>query len=125
VEHREVLVGVALVAGPEAAEVVQVGEGALDDPALATEARAVRDAALGDDRFDAARPEQATVFVEVIAAIGQDQVGLLAGPAGLAGDRPSVQLVEQRDELRDVVAVAAGQSDGQRDAGGVDDQVVL
>ena len=43
-QHREVLVGVALVAGAQPAEVVQVGEGALDDPALAAEAGTVGDA---------------------------------------------------------------------------------
>jgi hypothetical protein len=42
-------------------------------------------AAAADDRvFDAARSEQATVFVVVIAAIGEEQFGLLAGAAGLA-----------------------------------------
>jgi hypothetical protein len=46
VQHREVLVAVAFVAGAQATHVVQVGEGALDDPALATEAGAVRDAGL-------------------------------------------------------------------------------
>jgi len=36
-----------------------------------------------------------------------------------------VQLVKQRDQLRDVVAVPAGQRDGQRNPGRVDQQVVL
>jgi hypothetical protein len=31
-----------------------------------------------------------------------------------------VQVVQQREQLGDVVAVAAGQRDGQRDAGGID-----
>jgi hypothetical protein len=125
VQHREVLVGVAFVAGAQPAEVVQVGKGAFDDPALASEAGAVRDAAFGDHGFDATGPEQASVLVEVIAAIGQDEVGLLARAAGLAGDRAGVQLIEQRDQLGDVVAVAARQRDVERDARGVDDQVVL
>lgn len=33
--------------------------------------------------------------------------------------------MQKRDELGDVVAVAAGQGDGEWDAGGVGDQVVL
>ena len=61
----------------------------------------------------------------VIAAIGEHDVGLLARPAALAGDRPGVQGIEQRQQLGDVVAVAAGQRDGERNAGGVDEQVVL
>ena len=102
-----------------------MGEGAFDDPALASEAGAVRDAASGDHGFDAAGPEQAAVLVEVIAAIGQDKVGFLTRSADLAGDRAGRERVEQRDQLGDVVAVAAGQRDGERDAGRVDDQVVL
>jgi hypothetical protein len=44
--------GVALVAGPESPEVVQVSEAALDDPALAAEAGPVCCAAASDDRRD-------------------------------------------------------------------------
>src|SRR3954447_26241940 len=61
----------------------------------------------------------------VIAAIGDHDVGLLAWPTDLARDRPGVQILQQRDQLGDVVAVAAAQRDGQRDAGGVDEQVML
>jgi hypothetical protein len=32
----------------------------------------------------------------VIAAIGEEKVGLLARSADLAGDRPGVQIVQQR-----------------------------
>jgi hypothetical protein len=36
-----------------------------------------------------------------------------------------VQLIEERKELRDVVAVAAGQRERERDPAAVDQQVVL
>jgi len=36
-----------------------------------------------------------------------------------------VQVIEQRQQLGDVVAIAACQPDGERDAGGVDEQVVF
>lgn len=117
--------GGALVADPQPAEVVQVGEAALDDPALLAQTGAVFDAAPRDGRLDPASPEQPAVFVVVIAAVGEQNIGLLARPAALAGDRPAVQVVEQRDQLGDVVAIAAGQRDGERDARGVDEQVVL
>ncbi len=116
---------VALVAGPQTAEVVQVREAALDDPALTAQPGAVFAAAASDHRFDAALPEQPAVLVVVVAAIGEDRVGLPAGPAELAGDRPGVQVIQQRHELGDVVAVAARQGDGERDAGRVDEEVVL
>jgi len=113
--------GVAFVADAQPPEVVQVREPALDDPAVATEAGAVRDATAGDDRFDAASPEQPPVLVVVIAAIGKNGLRLLAWPTDLALDRPGVQILEQRDQLGDVVSVAARQRNGQRDAGGVDE----
>ena len=57
-EFEEGLVdlGVAFVSGAQPAEVVQVGEGALDDPAVGAQVRAVFDTAAGDHRFDPARP---------------------------------------------------------------------
>jgi hypothetical protein len=57
----------------------------------------------------------------VVAAVGEQPVGLLARAAWLAGDSSGVQVVQQRQQLRDVVAVAAGQLDGERDAGRVDE----
>jgi hypothetical protein len=117
--------GVALVACSEPAEVVQVSEAALDHPTLAAEARTMRRAAPGDHGRDAESTQQPAVLVVVIATIGQQAVGLLARAADLAGDRPAVQIFDQRDQLGDVVAVPAGEADRQRNAAGVDEQVVL
>ena len=84
--------GVALVAGSQAAEVVQVSEAALDDPALAAEPRAVLAATAGDHGFDRrALQSCATVLVVVIAAVGEQSIGLLARAATLAAHRPAVQ----------------------------------
>ncbi len=85
----------------------------------------MRGAASGDDGCDAAGPQQAAIFVEVIAAVGQQAFGLLAGAAALAGDGPTMQIVEQRNQLGDVVAVAGGERHGKRDAGRIDQQMVL
>jgi hypothetical protein len=117
--------GVALVAGSQAPEVVQVSEAALDDPTLFSEAGAVGCSTAGDDRCDAERSQEPAVLVVVIAPVGQQPVGLLARASDLAGDRPSVQILEQRDQLGDVVAVATGEGDRKRNAAGVDEQVVL
>ena len=65
------------------------------------------------------------MLVVVIATVGKEPVGLLAWTTDLSGDRPAVEVFEQRDQLGDVVAVPAGQSDRQRDAAGVDEQMVL
>lgn len=120
-EERGVDRGVAFVAGPQAAEGVQVRAAAFDDPALGAEPGAVFGAALCDDGLDPAGPEQSAVFVVVIAAVGEEAVGLATRAAGLAGDRSGVQQFEQRDQLRDVVAVAASERDRERDPGRVNE----
>jgi hypothetical protein len=76
--------GVALLADAEAAEVVHVREAAFDDSAPAAEPGAVHGVAAGDARLDAGPPEQPAVLVVAIAAVGDDEVGLLARPSALA-----------------------------------------
>lgn len=100
-------------------------EAALDDPALTAEPRPVWRAAASDHGRDPERSQESPVLVVVIAAVGEQPVGLLAWPSGLAGDRPAVQVLEQRDQLGDVVAVAAGEADRKWNAAGVDEQMVL
>lgn len=117
--------GVALVAGSEAPEVVQVSEAALHDPALTSEARSMRCAATGDDGCDAKGTQQPAVLVVVIATVGEEPVGLLAWPSDLPGDRPAVEVFDQRQQLGDIVAMPAGEADRQRDTTSVDEQVVL
>jgi hypothetical protein len=102
---------------------VEPGEGALDDPAVAAESRAVLGLAAGDLWFDAALPELATVAVVVVAAVGGDAVGPSPPPADLAAHRRDA--IDERDQLGDVVAVAARERPGERDAGRVDQEVVL
>ncbi len=59
----------------------------------------------------------------VVATVGEQLVGALAGPAGLAPDRPKP--IDERKQLGDVVAVAGGQGGGQRDPGWIGQKVVL
>jgi hypothetical protein len=114
---------VALPADPQSAEVVQPGEGALHDPAFATQAGAVISAAAGAPMGEPAGAEFSAVLVVVIAAVGDHSLGPLPRPAALAGDRRDA--VDQRQQLRDVVAVASGQCDRQRHPAGVDVEVML
>ena len=81
-------VGVALVADSEPAEVVQVSEAALDDPALASEAGAVGCATTSDHGSDPERPQEPAMLVEVIATVSENTIWFLAWPAALASDRP-------------------------------------
>lgn len=65
------------------------------------------------------------MLVVVIAAVGEETVGLLAWPSDLASDGPAVEVFDQWDQLGDVVAVPASQRHRERDAAGVDEKVVL
>src|SRR3954469_14771747 len=80
-------------------------------------------AAASDGGFDALGPDQPTILVVVVPAVGQQFVRSAAGsPDPPAHRRHSV---EQGHELSDVVAVAAGQRDGQRSTATVGQDVVL
>ena len=113
----------ALVASAQAAEAVQPGERPLDDPAALAKVRAVAAPATRDQRPHAPAPELAAVLVVVITAVGEQLVGALSGAAALAAQRP--EPVHEREQLGDVVAMAAGQRRGQRDPRRVGQQVVL
>ena len=113
----------AVVADEQSLVVVEPGEGAFDDPAHAAEPGAVFGLAACDLRFDAAGTELAPVLVVVVAAVSCDDVGTSARSADLAAHRRHA--LDERDELGDVVAVAAGDRPGKRDPGRVYEQVML
>jgi hypothetical protein len=104
-EQAEVDVPAALVTGPESLEGVQPGEAAFDDPALTAQAGAVGHAAAGDAWGDPAGAQLPAVDVVVVAAVSEQLPGSSAGPAAAPADRWDG--LDQWDQLRDVVAVAA------------------
>ncbi|GHB71920.1 hypothetical protein GCM10010331_69930 [Streptomyces xanthochromogenes] len=73
-----------LPADPQSAEPVEMGERALANTALSAQPRAVPGAPAGDRRLHSQPPDQATVFVVVTAAIGEDNVRAVPGSAVLA-----------------------------------------
>jgi len=113
----------AVVANEQSLELVQPGEGALDDPASTAKTGTVLGLTTGDLGFDPALAELAAMGGVVVAAVGGQAVGATARPAHLAAH--GRHTVEQRDQLGDVVAVAARNSPGERDPGRVDEEVVL
>ena len=115
--------GAAVVADEEPLEVVEPGEGALDDPAGAAQPGAVPGLPTGDLRSDPASAELATVLVVVVAAVSDQTLGSSARPADFAAHRRHT--LDERDELSDVVTVAAGQRPGERDPGCVYEKVML
>lgn len=64
-------------------------------------------AAPGDLRDDAADPQKSAVLAEVVASVGVQALRLVAGAAAPAPDARNG--LQERDELGDVVPVAAGQ----------------
>ena len=65
-------VGAAVVADEQALELVQPGEGALDDPAVAAKAGAVLALAARDLRSDATAAELAAAAAVVVAPVGSE-----------------------------------------------------
>src|SRR5437762_12480039 len=102
---------------------MQPGEGALDDPADAAEPGAVLGLTACDLGGDAAAAGFAPVLVVVVAAIGDDTAGSLSRPPDLAAHRR--HSLDQRDQLRDVVAVSARNGPGEWDPGCVYEKVML
>ena len=122
-EERFVDVVAAVVADEQPFELVEPGESALDDPAVAAEPGAVAGLAACDLCFDPAPAELATVAVVVVAAVGGDAVGPSPRPADLAAHRRDA--IDKRDQLGDVVAVAARERPGEREPARVDQEVLL
>ena len=116
-------VGAAVVPDEQALELVEPGEGVLDDPAVAAEPGAVLALAAADQGLDRSLPELAAILVVVVAAVSDQLVGTAAWPAAAAAHRRHA--LQQRQQLRDVVAVAAAQRPRERDPARVDKEVVL
>src|SRR4051812_11445314 len=83
----------------------------------------MRGAAASNDGCDAFLAYRTTVAVVVVAAVGIQRRGASAGLAHLAAHRWN--RLQQRRQLQHVVAVAAGQAHGQRDAVALGDHVVF
>ena len=115
--------GPTVVADEQPFELVEPGERTLDDPAMAAKAGAMPGSAAGDLWLDPALAELAAVAVVVVAAVGADPVGPAARTADAAAHRRDP--FDERDQLGDVVAVAARERPGERDPGRVDQEVVL
>ena len=113
----------AVVADEESFELVEPCEGAFDDPAVASEARAVRGLAPRDLRGDTAAAKLTTAVVVVVAAISADTVGPASRPTDLAANRWDA--IDERDQLCAVVPVAACDRPRERQPGRVYEKVML
>ena len=115
--------GSTVIADEQPLEVVQPGEGALDDPAGAAEPRTVLAAAAGDLGPDPTSVQLAPLRPVVVGTIGGEALGATARAADLASHRRDP--LEQRQQLGYVVAIAAGERPGERDAARFDQEMVF
>jgi hypothetical protein len=116
-------VGAAVVADEQSFELVQPSEGALDHPAVAANAGAVPGLAAGDLSGDPALAELAPLRSVVVGAVGCEAVWPSTRPTDPATYRRDA--IDERDQLGDVVAVAARERPGERDPRRIDEEVVL
>lgn len=113
----------ALEADTQAPEVVQPTDGALDHPAGLAQAAAVRLTTTRDACRNALRVQLATLLVVIVAAVRLHERRLGQRAARFAANRRKG--FDQRDQLRDVVAVGPGQDQRERDTLRFGDEVVL
>ncbi len=116
-EHGLVDIGSSFGAHAQSPEAFDLWEDEFHRSSNGAQAGSVFDAAVGDDRCDAA----CAVLVVVVGAVGIDSARPTAWLADHAADRRDS--VDPRDQLGDAVAVATGQRDGQCNAARIGDRV--
>ncbi|MCY1262954.1 hypothetical protein D9M68_135960 [compost metagenome] len=122
-QERFVNVGPTIEANAKTAEVMKPGVSPFNHPAEFSQATAVFGAAPRNHRLDTALAQSLAMRVGIVATISKDDLGLLKRPAARAADRN--YRIDERQQLRDIVAVGAGQDGTDGDAIGIDEDMVL
>ena len=107
----------------QSAELVQPADGSFDDPAFRTKAAAMFAIAFRNERFGADLSQCVTVWFRVICSISVQLVKAIARRTGLTRDR--WHIVDQRQQLRNVMPVGAGETRSDRQSSSVGQQVML
>lgn len=116
-------VGTSLEARAETTEIVEPGVRTFDHPAILTEPATVFGPALRDHGLDATLTQRTSVSFGIVATIGVDDAGLLKWSTTNTANRRNC--INERQQLRDVVDVRAGQDRDDGNAVGVYENVVL
>ena len=114
---------ISFIADFQASKRVKPRERAFHWPTRLTQAAAVRRADFGELWNDTPLAQALTVFLRTVASVTLDDFGLAQRTPGLATNRRN--RLDQRVELRNVVAIGRSQDDRERDALRVGDEVVL
>jgi len=115
--------GKSFVSDSEATKPMQPSDGALNYPSGLAQAAAVFGSAPCNLRLDAPSLERCAMGVRVVTTICLDEVGFASRTSRLSRDRRN--RLDQRQQLRDVVAIGLGQNDRERNAFRVREDVVL
>jgi len=114
---------VSFVSDDETPEAVDPGEGAFDDPSVLSEMAAAFDAAPGDARCDGARPQIASAAIEVVGLVGMELGRTPARSPPFLAHRAND--VDDGGQRHAVMAIGAGQDNGERNTVPVDHDVAL
>lgn len=116
-------VGATLEANAKTTKVMEPCVSTLDHPAKFAETTAVLGLALCDYRLDAAFAKFPAMWFGVVAAIGVNDFGLLKRLATYTANRRNS--IDERQQLRNVVAIRARQDSTDGDAIGIDENVMF
>ena len=113
----------ALEANAKTPETMEPRMSPFNDPTELAETATVFGAAPGDDRSDSTLAKLAAMRVGVVATVGVDDLGFAKRSAASAANRRDS--VDQRQQLRDIIAVRAGHDHADRNAVRVYEDVVF
>lgn len=116
-------VGATFIPDPQPAMLEEPRDRPLDDPTVDAQATAVGRATPGQYRDNPAPTQLPAVRLRIIGPVALDPVRSSTGPSDFARDRRD--RIDQRQQLRDVVAIGPRDLDRQRNAARIGDQMML
>jgi len=116
-------VGATFIPDAQPPMLEEPGNGPLHNPAVDAQATTMRGATPGQKWENTSLTQLPPVRLRVIGPVSLDPIGSPAGPSHFARDRRD--RIDQRQQLRDVVAIGSGDLHGQGNALRIGDQMVL
>jgi hypothetical protein len=116
-------VGPAFITHSQTAELMQPGDGSFDYPARCTQMSAMLRASLADLRTNAALTQDNAITFAVITTVGLNECRLDQRMTASTGNRRHA--INERYQLRAVVAVGTRENNVDRRAVAIDEEVVL
>ena len=121
--ERLMNVSAAFPANPQPAVLMQPAVGTFHDPAELAQTAAMLGRSIGQQRSDAAQPQLLSMRLRPIGSISLHQIGTMPRASGWAFHRHN--RIHQRQQLRHIMRVGAGERHGQGNATGIRDDVML